>query len=85
MLTHTLVVLFVYECLITFGDEVALFWTRRFTGATVLFVSNRALVMWAHVFTMITSYIPISAQVKSLSPVVLLSCRLTDDMSGVSS
>ncbi|RPD57187.1 hypothetical protein L227DRAFT_578097 [Lentinus tigrinus ALCF2SS1-6] len=55
-------VLFIYECLITFGDEVALFWARRFTGAALLFVSNRALVMWAHVFTMITTYMPISQQ-----------------------
>ncbi|KAI0689448.1 hypothetical protein C8T65DRAFT_746165 [Cerioporus squamosus] len=51
---------FIYEYLITLGDEVNLFWSRRLTGATLLFVSNRALVMWAHIFTMVTSYIPIS-------------------------
>ncbi|TFK86465.1 hypothetical protein K466DRAFT_600299 [Polyporus arcularius HHB13444] len=57
-------VLFIYECLITFGDEISLFWTRRFTGASVLFVSNRAIVMFAHVFTLITSSTATSPQVR---------------------
>ena len=34
------VILF-YDYLITFGDEVQLFWRRKWTGATVLFILNR--------------------------------------------
>ncbi|RPD57194.1 hypothetical protein L227DRAFT_613812 [Lentinus tigrinus ALCF2SS1-6] len=55
-------VVFLYECLITFGDEVNLFWSRPFTGATVLFVSNRAIIVWTHIFAMFASYIPLSLQ-----------------------
>ncbi len=35
-----------YEYLITVGAEVELFWTRKITGATVLFLTNRYLVLF---------------------------------------
>ena len=56
--------MFVYECLITFGEEVDLFWTNRMTGATVLFLLNRWIVMfftWYDVLADIT--IPATAKV----------------------
>ncbi|RDX44273.1 hypothetical protein OH76DRAFT_1487225 [Lentinus brumalis] len=35
----------VFDYLITFGQEVNLFWKRRFTGATLLFFVNRYVVL----------------------------------------
>ncbi|KAI0644308.1 hypothetical protein C8Q79DRAFT_928077 [Trametes meyenii] len=43
-----------YEWLITFDREIALFWRRKFTGATVLFLTNR--------------YLPIFIQILNLAP-----------------
>ena len=56
--------MFIYEFLITFGEEVDLFWTNRMTGATVLFFLNRWIVMfftWYDVLADIT--IPATAKV----------------------
>ncbi|RPD69785.1 hypothetical protein L226DRAFT_575270 [Lentinus tigrinus ALCF2SS1-7] len=58
--------LFIYECVITFGDEVNLFWMRPFTGATALFTSNRLLVLVYHFYILITAFIPLSEQVRRL-------------------
>ena len=30
-----------YDYLVTFGREVELFWTRKFSGATILFLANK--------------------------------------------
>ncbi|KAM5541382.1 hypothetical protein V8D89_004936 [Ganoderma adspersum] len=38
--------LIVYEYLITIGAEVELFWRRKVTGASVLFLANRYLVLF---------------------------------------
>ncbi|KAI1783671.1 hypothetical protein LXA43DRAFT_1045563 [Ganoderma leucocontextum] len=38
--------LIVYEYLITVGAEVELFWRRKITGASVLFLTNRYLVLF---------------------------------------
>ncbi len=35
----------VYEYIITFDREVSLFWRRRFTGATLLFLLNRYITL----------------------------------------
>ena len=35
-----------YEYLITVGAEVELFWRRKITGASVLFLANRYLVLF---------------------------------------
>ena len=40
----------IYEYVITFGEEVELFWKKKFTGATALFVLNRYLLMLDYVF-----------------------------------
>ena len=34
-----------YDYLITFDEEVKLFWNRKWNGATVLFLVNRYLVL----------------------------------------
>ena len=36
-------VLLVYEYIITFGQDVQLFWRRKWSGATALFFLNRYL------------------------------------------
>ena len=38
-------VLIFYEFLITFGAEVDLFWRKEVTGASILFLLNRYLVL----------------------------------------
>ena len=45
------VILF-YDYLITFGDEVQLFWRRKWTGATVLFILNRYIVLLVHIISL---------------------------------
>ena len=45
-LTDTPVTAFVfYEYAITLGQEIDMFWKRRFTGATALFLLNRYLLV----------------------------------------
>ena len=50
-----------YEYLITLGDEVELFWGKRFTGASLLFFLNRYLnifqTAWTIAVQIITTYI----------------------------
>ena len=49
MLTSSALV--VYEYLLTFTQEVSVFWTKRQTGASILFFLNRyLLVMYMIVF-----------------------------------
>ena len=36
---------FLYDSIITFDKEVELFWKRRFSGATALFVANKYLYL----------------------------------------
>ncbi|RPD68569.1 hypothetical protein L226DRAFT_617443 [Lentinus tigrinus ALCF2SS1-7] len=42
------IVFLLYEYSITFGREVDLFWTRRFTGATALFLANKYITLLNH-------------------------------------
>ncbi|RDX51236.1 hypothetical protein OH76DRAFT_1417317 [Lentinus brumalis] len=51
------IVFLLYEYTITFGREVDLFWTRRFSGATVLFLANKYITLLNHLFDL-SLYIP---------------------------
>ncbi|KAI0630663.1 hypothetical protein C8Q77DRAFT_1160216 [Trametes polyzona] len=51
--------LLVYEFLITFDQEVELFWVPKFTGASILFLSNRYLLLLGYILVM-CEYIPMS-------------------------
>lgn len=42
--------LLAYEYLLTLTREIALFWKRRLTGASVLFFLNRYIVLALHIF-----------------------------------
>ena len=46
------------EYLVTFPDEVNLFWKRRWTGATVLFFMNRYISLSYHIFGIANSALP---------------------------
>ncbi|KAI0738626.1 hypothetical protein C8Q80DRAFT_1275598 [Daedaleopsis nitida] len=51
------IVFLLYEFTITLGQEVDLFWTRRPSGATVLFLANKYLTLLNHIFD-VTLFIP---------------------------
>ena len=51
-------VLLIYDYMITFGREVDAFWTRRFSGATVLFFSNKYLTLLNHLLDL-SLYFPV--------------------------
>ena len=42
--------LYWYEYLITLDQEITLFWTRKITGATVLFFCNRYLSLFVTIY-----------------------------------
>ncbi|RPD56564.1 hypothetical protein L226DRAFT_455382 [Lentinus tigrinus ALCF2SS1-7] len=48
-----------YEYLITFDSEIRLVWSRRITGASVLFFLNRYIMLLQNVIT-VPSFVPIS-------------------------
>lgn len=52
----------VYEYIITFSEEVQLFWRRKPTGAIVLFLLNRYLLL----FAILMPWIPATAEVCAL-------------------
>ncbi|KAL1938181.1 hypothetical protein VTO73DRAFT_11825 [Trametes versicolor] len=52
--------LVLYEYIITFGDEVNLFWMRKKTGASWLFFIVRYLAMLFYVFLTAVAYAPMS-------------------------
>ena len=43
----------IYEQFITFDQEVDLFWKRKFTGATALFLANRYLILVVNIYAML--------------------------------
>ncbi|TFK86460.1 hypothetical protein K466DRAFT_600296 [Polyporus arcularius HHB13444] len=49
-------VLFFYECVITFTDEVNLFWSQKLTGASALFFLNRWAIILYGAFTLVTGF-----------------------------
>lgn len=44
-----------YDYLVTFGREVELFWTRKFSGATILFLANKYISLVNHLFDLALS------------------------------
>ena len=44
----------IYDFAITLGAEINLFWTRKPTGATALFVLNRYLLVLDYIFNIAT-------------------------------
>ncbi|KAH9944974.1 uncharacterized protein BXZ73DRAFT_38142 [Epithele typhae] len=52
------IVLIIYDYTITFGREVDLFWTKRFSGATVLFIANKYISLINHLFDL-SLFLPI--------------------------
>lgn len=42
-----------YDFVITFGREVKLFWTRRFSGASFLFFANRYISLTFNVLSLV--------------------------------
>ena len=55
----------IYEQFITFDQEVDLFWTRKFTGATALFLANRYLILVVNIYAMLGA-LPWTDNVRSL-------------------
>lgn len=54
--------LVLYEYIITFADEVNLFWMRKKTGASWLFFIVRYLAMLFYVFLTPVAYAPMSEE-----------------------
>ncbi|TFK86763.1 hypothetical protein K466DRAFT_618635 [Polyporus arcularius HHB13444] len=52
-----MVALIFYEHLLTFGDEVEMFWKRKFTGATAIFLLNRYLILVSYLMELATVWI----------------------------
>ncbi|KAI0640732.1 hypothetical protein C8Q79DRAFT_920930, partial [Trametes meyenii] len=57
--------LVLYDFLITFGEEVRLFWGRKFTGASLLFFINRYWTLLANDIFMPLSFARVSDNVRS--------------------
>ncbi|KAI0794511.1 hypothetical protein C8Q74DRAFT_1215787 [Fomes fomentarius] len=71
------IVFLLYEYSITFGMEVDLFWTRRFSGATVLFLANKYITLLNHLFDL-SLFIPFHVSDKTYNLKKLLhQMRLT--------
>ncbi|KAI1795344.1 hypothetical protein LXA43DRAFT_1090993 [Ganoderma leucocontextum] len=59
--------LYIYDYAITFAREVELFWGRRFTGASLLFLLNRYLNL-AHIIVEVCNFARMSDQAISILP-----------------
>ncbi|RDX52294.1 hypothetical protein OH76DRAFT_1500807 [Lentinus brumalis] len=46
-----------FEHILTFGDEVEMFWKQKFTGATVIFLLNRYLILVSYLMDFATIWI----------------------------
>ncbi|RPD75800.1 hypothetical protein L226DRAFT_570044 [Lentinus tigrinus ALCF2SS1-7] len=46
-----------FEHILTFGDEVEVFWKRKFTGATVMFLLNRYLILVSYILELASVWI----------------------------
>ena len=57
-------VVFIYDYIITLGAEGTLFWRKKFSGATVLFLFNRYLVLFYTIYTIPLSMVSLSEQVR---------------------
>ena len=47
----------VYHYITTFATEVDLFWKRKFTGATAMFLLNRYLILISYVLELVSVWI----------------------------
>ncbi|KAI0351308.1 hypothetical protein OH77DRAFT_944914 [Trametes cingulata] len=63
------IALLAYEYIITFDQEVALFWKRKMTGATVLFLATRYLALLSYLFLGTATFAPMSDQIQN--PVII--------------
>ncbi|RPD57204.1 hypothetical protein L227DRAFT_565512 [Lentinus tigrinus ALCF2SS1-6] len=68
--------MFIYEYVITFGAEVDLFWTKRLTGATVLFFLNRGIVMFYTWYDLIVGLFTIPATSKYIPSAAFSALRV---------
>lgn len=59
-------VVFLYECVITIGGEVELFWFAKWTGATILYLLNRYIVGFYSFYILATSFVPVSDAVRTI-------------------
>ncbi|KAI0703887.1 hypothetical protein C8T65DRAFT_741232 [Cerioporus squamosus] len=49
--------LIICEHMLTFGEEVELFWKRKFTGATAIFLLNRYLILISYIMELASVWI----------------------------
>ncbi len=68
MLTPPCEALLAYEYIITFDEEVTLFWKRKKIGTTVLFLATRYLALLSYDFLGNATFAPMSDQVRSRGP-----------------
>ncbi|OSX61821.1 hypothetical protein POSPLADRAFT_1144208 [Postia placenta MAD-698-R-SB12] len=52
---------YLYDCIITFDREVEVIWTRKLTGASVLYILNRYLCAVNQVISILPSFVDISS------------------------
>ena len=57
-----------YDYIITFGQEIELFWTMNITGATVLFFANRYITLLFDIMGLVEPFGKFSDQVSPLKP-----------------
>ena len=50
--------LILYDYVITSGDEVKLFWKKKKTATTFLFLANRYLTVLSYCFTLFSEFLP---------------------------
>ena len=71
-ITHaSFLALIIYEYVITLGGEFGLFWSQKWTGASVLFLVNRYMVL-IYNLTLIRGFYPFSLAVSGFRPSTLL-------------
>ena len=60
-----------YDYIITFGQEIELFWTMNITGATILFVANRYITLLFDIMGLVEPFGKFSDQVSLLKPFIV--------------
>ena len=78
---HRVLVFFLYDYIITIGREVDLFWSRKITGASVLFLFIRYGTLVYKVLDLV-SFGPMSDKVR-LVPFVVCACMIVDVLAEV--
>ncbi|KAL1938198.1 hypothetical protein VTO73DRAFT_11842 [Trametes versicolor] len=66
LLEMAAIALIAYEYIITFNQEIALFWKRKPTGATALFFGTRYIGLLTYSFLGAATYAPMSDKVSSM-------------------